>query len=92
MSPFSLFVMYLLVWWVTLFTILPIGIRGQAEEGDVVKGSEPGAPVQANIKRKFKITTLIATCIWAVLCAIIWTGAVSWNQLGALIGIEVTPK
>ncbi len=92
MSPFSLFVMYLLIWWVTLFAILPVGIRGQAEEGDVVKGSEPGAPVDSNIKNKFKLTTLIATCLWAVVCAIIWTGAVSWDQLGALMGIKVTPK
>ena len=41
MNPFSLFVVYLLIWWVTLFAVLPIGVRGQAEEGEVVRGSEP---------------------------------------------------
>ena len=33
MSLFSLFVVYLLIWWVTLFAVLPFGVRGQAEEG-----------------------------------------------------------
>jgi len=92
MSPFSLFVVYLLIWWVTLFVILPQGIRGQAEENDIVKGSEPGAPVEANIKVKFKKTTLIATIIWAVVCAVIWSGLVSWDQLAAFIGLDTPPK
>ena len=48
MSPFSLFVSYLLIWWMTLFIVLPLGVRGQAEAGQVVEGSEPGAPVDSN--------------------------------------------
>jgi len=82
MSPFSAFVVYLLIWWVTLFGILPLGVRGQAEENSIVKGSEPGAPVKSNIKRKFIITTVVATIIWLIVCAIIITGALSWDQLG----------
>jgi len=44
MNPFSAFVVFLIIWWVVLFTILPIGVRGQAEDGDITPGSEPGAP------------------------------------------------
>lgn len=88
MSPFSLFVVYLLIWWVTLFMVLPLGVRGQAEAGDIVEGSEPGAPVESNIKRKFKLTTIIATLIWIIVCGIIWSGIVSWDQLAALLGLN----
>ena len=82
MSPFSAFVVYLMIWWVTLFGVLPLGVRGQAEEGDVVNGSEPGAPVQSNIKRKAIITTIIATIIWVIVCGIIISGKFSWDDLG----------
>lgn len=88
MSPFSLFVAYLLIWWVTLFMVLPLGVRGQAETGEIVEGSEPGAPVESNMKRKFKITTIVATIIWVIVCAIIWSGIVSWDQLGSILGMN----
>jgi len=82
MSLFSAFVVFLLIWWITLFGVLPMGVRGQAEENDIVNGSEPGAPVTSNIKRKFVITTIIATIIWGIVCTVIITGAISWDQLG----------
>ena len=82
MSPFSAFVVYLLIWWVTLFGVLPMGVRGQAEENDIVNGSEPGAPVNSDIKRKFVITTIIATIIWVIVCAVIISGILSWDDLG----------
>ncbi len=87
MSPFSIFVVYLLTWWVTLFAILPIGVRGQAEEGNIVKGSEPGAPVESNIKAKFKLTTIVATVIWAVVCGLIWSGLLSWEGMAEMFGM-----
>lgn len=82
MSPFSIFVVYLLIWWVTLFAVLPFGIRGQAEENDIVHGSDPGAPTTINMKRKAWITTGIATVIWGIVCGIIITGVVTWDDLG----------
>lgn len=82
MSPFSAFVVFLLLWWVTLFAVLPMGVRGQAEENDIVNGSEPGAPVQSNIKRKFILTTIIASILWVLVCGIIISGVISWDELG----------
>lgn len=71
MDWFSMLVVYLLVWWVTLFMVLPTGVRGQAEEGEIVKGTEPGAPVDSQMKRKIILTTLIATILWVIICGII---------------------
>ena len=82
MSPFSAFVVFLLIWWITLFGVLPLGVRGQAEEGEVVKGSEPGAPVHSQMKRKVIITTIIATILWIIICGVIISGAVGWDDLG----------
>ena len=88
MSPFSLFVVYLLIWWVTLFAVLPMGVRGQAEEGDVVKGSEPGAPVNSDMKRKVIMTTIFATIMWVVVCSIIWSGALNWDMMAEWLNID----
>lgn len=82
MNWFSAFVVWLIIWWLVLFIILPIGIRGQAEEGDIVKGSEPGAPHRLDIKRKFIQTTIIASVLWVLTCALILSGVVSWEFLG----------
>ena len=82
MNWFSALVVWLIIWWLVLFIILPIGIRGQAEEGDIVAGSEPGAPHKLDIKRKFIQTTIIASVLWALACAIILSGLVSWETLG----------
>lgn len=84
MNLFSAFVVWLILWWLTLFIILPIGIRGQAEENDIFEGSEPGAPQSVDMKRKFKQTTIVATIIWLCIVALILSGLVTWEQLGSV--------
>ncbi len=79
MSPVSMVVVYILLWWVTLFATLPLGVRGQAEDGNIVEGSEPGAPVKPDMKRKLILTSIIAGILWVIICAIIMTGWVDWT-------------
>ncbi len=88
MNPFSLFVVYLLIWWMTLFAVLPFGVRGQAEEGEVVRGSEPGAPVDSQMKRKVILTTIIATILWLIVCSIILSGLLNWDMLAEWLNID----
>jgi len=82
MNWFSALVVWLIIWWLVLFIILPIGVRGQAEENDIVEGSEPGAPHKLDIKRKFIQTTIVASILWVITCGIILSGLVSWDALG----------
>lgn len=59
---------YILIWWVMLFTVLPLGIeKPQTPE----RGHDPGAPVKPDLKRKFILTTGLACAVWAVLYAVI---------------------
>ncbi len=82
MNWFTALALYLIIWWLVLFVILPIGIRGQAEEGDIVEGSEPGAPHTLDIKKKFKQTTIAATIVWAVVIGILLSGLLSHMGFG----------
>lgn len=59
---------YLTIWWVVLFTVLPLGVRSHAEEGiEVPGGGDPGSPVNPNLKRKFITTTWVAGVVFAAL-------------------------
>lgn len=57
---------YLIVWWLVFFAVLPFGVRSQYEEGGVEgEGRDPGAPVRPMIVRKVLATTVIAAVVWA---------------------------
>lgn len=58
---------YFVCWWITLFAILPFGVRTQAEEGHVVIGSEGSAPSNPGMGRKLIITTLVSAVIFAII-------------------------
>ena len=55
--------LYFVIWWISLFAILPFGVRSQAEEGDVTLGSEPGAPAAPRLRQKAVWTTLVAAAV-----------------------------
>jgi len=65
------FAIFFLIWWVVLFAVLPWGIRSQHEAGDMVPGTDPGAPAIPNLLRKLLWTTVVSAAIFAV-CYIVY--------------------
>lgn len=63
MPLFSTFAIYFIIWWLTLFAVLPIGLRTQAEEKEVVPGSVESAPARFRAGRIFLMTTVLAAVI-----------------------------
>ena len=63
--------LYFVVWWTMLFAVLPFGVRSQAEEGDVVAGSEPGAPAMPRLAEKAIWTTVVADAVFLGALAIL---------------------
>lgn len=61
-------VVYVLVWWVTLFAVLPLWVM-PAEPGDPGYGS--GAPARPRLLLKVAITTLVAGIIWLAIYAVV---------------------
>jgi predicted secreted protein len=55
--------LFFIIWWTLLFAILPFGIRSQVEAGEVVRGSEPGAPAAPALREKALWTTLAAAIV-----------------------------
>lgn len=54
-------VVYILVWWVTLFAVLPLWVT-PADPDDL--GHRAGAPQHPHMLRKLALTTAIAAVIW----------------------------
>ena len=72
---------YFLIWWITLFAVLPFGVRSQHEGEDFAPGTDPGAPITARIGMKLLWTTIVATIIFAVVAAIYRFGLLDTNAL-----------
>lgn len=75
MTVVSAFVLWVIIWFLTLFVVLPIGLTTQAEKGEVVPGTPASAPVEARIRRKMLWVTAVTLAIWGSICAfILWSG------------------
>ena len=61
---------YFIMWWLTLFAVLPFGLRTQDEAGDIVPGTPESAPARPRILRVFVLNTLVAS----VAFFIFWLG------------------
>ena len=61
-------IVYVMIWWIIFFSVLPIGIQSNKEVfKEKIGGMDPGAPKNPKIGKKFLITTLITTIIFAVI-------------------------
>lgn len=56
---------YLMIWFTTLFAVLPFGVRTQGEDGDVVEGTPESAPVAPRLLRTALINTVVASIAFA---------------------------
>ena len=58
--------LYFIIWWVSLFAILPLGVRTQGDAGEVIQGTPASAPVAPKPLRIIALTTALATVIFIV--------------------------
>jgi len=81
MSIFSGIVLYLVVWFMSLFVILPLRLTSQAEDGEIVPGTPGSAPVDPQLKRKAVLVTITATLIFVPIAGIIISGVISIDDI-----------
>ncbi len=74
-------VLFAVVWFMTLFVVLPLGLRTQGDEGEIEPGTHAGSPARLNLKRKFLQTTIAAFVIWAIVAGVIVTGLVTVESI-----------
>jgi len=72
-------VVFILIWWVTLFAILPIGIRPDSE-ADPAAGGWRGTPTAPRLGRKLLWTTLVAALLWLGVFALVQSDWLSFRS------------
>ena len=77
MAPVTAVALYIVIWWIALFAVLPIGTKPVAEP-DAATGWR-GVPESPRMGRKVLITTLVAAVIWAAMVAVIVSGVLSFR-------------
>jgi predicted secreted protein len=72
---------YLVIWWIVLFAMLPIGVRTQAEEGEIAPGTTESAPHLPKLLPKMLATTVVASVVFAAVYVIIVHRVITLDQI-----------
>jgi predicted secreted protein len=80
---------FVLIWWVVLFAVLPWGVRSPHEGGEeVTPGTDPGAPVVHHLGRKLIWTTIVSAAVFAS-CYIVYVDRlITLDRLAAPFGLR----
>lgn len=81
MSITSVLVLYAVCWFMIFLIVIPIRLQTQGDVGEVVPGTQAGAPEHHFLKTKAKITSLAAAVLTAILVLIITSGVISVRDL-----------
>ncbi|MCB5198697.1 Predicted secreted protein [Loktanella sp. DSM 29012] len=88
MSIISAIVLFAVIWWMTLFIVLPLRNVTQGDTNEIEPGTHASAPADFSFKKKAKTTTFWAIGIYIVVAGIILSGAIEvrdfdwFNRMG----------
>lgn len=74
-------VLFMVIWSMVFFIVLPLRMVSQGDAGEIVPGTHASAPADAQIGRKAKITTYWAVPLWCIITAVILSGVVSVRDI-----------
>lgn len=69
---------YLVIWWLVLFMVLPFGVS-RVDPADLQAGEDPGSPAKPRILLKFAVTTAVAGVVFAVFYFVHESGLISFR-------------
>jgi predicted secreted protein len=81
MSVMSALALYGVLWFLTMFIVLPIRLKTQGENGDIVPGTHASAPSEVHMWAKAKLVTLISAVIFGIVAAIIYSEVITLDMI-----------
>jgi predicted secreted protein len=78
MDIFTIFVTFVLTWWVVVFAVLPFG---NAPAAKPTVGHDPSAPANPRIRQKLLWTTIISLVITVIIVCIIHFSGFSFREM-----------
>ena len=72
---------YFIIWWTVLFAVLPIGVRTQGEEGQIVPGTPESAPARPRFLLIIGLTTLVSALVFGLVYAVLAWKIIDWASI-----------
>ncbi len=85
MSPVTGIAIYVVIWWITLFAILPIGVKTQADEDEITLGTTESAPHRHRMGFKLILTSLVSAAIFLVYFVLIVVFELSVDSIPRIV-------
>lgn len=84
--------LFFLIWCMVFFASLPFAITTQIERRQVTPGTAESAPVNAGLKRKLMISTIVTLALWLATRAVIEGEWIRLEDIPLPPGVELEPK
>jgi predicted secreted protein len=84
MSTTTFIAIYFLIWWVTLFAVLPFGVRVRREIDHLPAGADPGAPAMHRVGRMIFWNSLVAGVVFCIFYAVYVSGVIPYDWITAI--------
>ncbi|QIE42676.1 DUF1467 family protein [Rhodobacteraceae bacterium SC52] len=84
MNVSSGFVLFAVIWFMVFFVVLPLRLKTQGEDGNIVPGTHSSAPADPQMWRRAKLTTIWAIGLWILIGGTIMSGAISVRDIDIL--------
>jgi len=79
--------MYVVIWWIVLFAVLPFGVKPTTEPGG--RGQMTGAPERPMMLKKVVWTSALAALVWLAIFAIVQS---DWLQVRDTLTVPPVPR
>jgi predicted secreted protein len=80
MSYTEILVVYVIIWWLVLFMVLPFGIT-RVDPATLLAGQDPGSPAKGRMLLKLGITSGISAVIVCIYYFVTITGLISLKDI-----------
>ena len=78
MSLTEIVVVYIIIWWLVLFMVLPFGIT-RVDPDTLLPGQDPGSPAKGRMVLKLVITSGISAVLVGIYYFVATTGLISFS-------------
>ena len=78
MSLTEIVVVYIIIWWLVLFMVLPFGIT-RVDPDTLLPGQDPGSPAKGRMVLKLVITSGITAVLVGIYYFVARTGLISFS-------------
>jgi len=84
MSTLGLMIVFILLWFLSLFLVLPVRMETQEDANSVTPNTQPSVPANPKLLTRMAWATGVAVFLWAICFIVVEYGVVTIDDLNWL--------